>query len=140
MFTKDEQQAIQSILAVAGTLGIAPGEASALGGQAIIDAELEQGRKLLRVGAGPIWVRPSDWRADPSPIITYDDKECRIIAVWAAKERSGALRRLVRAIEKSGRKPVVVEPIGHAMPAIMEQWKWVETKGTDGESEWRPVG
>ncbi len=127
------------LLHAATLVGVDLDELSALAGRSLIRDELATGRKLLSLGADPIWVCPSDWDTSPSPIITYDDNECRIVAVVAAHPGSGAFSRLVDAIRKSNRVPVVVEPMGYAMPSILARWGWLKSVGPDGESEWRPA-
>jgi hypothetical protein len=86
----------------------------------------------------PKWFDPSDWAC--WPVLSYDKREVHIVAVYAA--RRGALRRLIDRAAKHGLSPVVVEPIGPTMPAIMRKWGWQKSvvgEGWDRREEWRPA-
>ncbi|HEX8414030.1 MAG TPA: hypothetical protein VF637_09120, partial [Sphingomicrobium sp.] len=86
----------------------------------------------------PKWFHAEDWAQ--WPVISYDDHEVHVVAVSSA--RRGAFSRLVREVRAAGLTPVVVEPMGPTMPAILERWGWqmsVNGEGWDHREEWRPA-
>jgi hypothetical protein len=105
-----------------------------IGYRLLVAHEMDHGRLVLRCGDVP-WLVASDWIGEP--VISMKDDEVRIIGIMAAKQRGGAFKRLVAAIQADGRVPVVVAPFA-VMRAILLRWGWQERRGVDGESEWRP--
>src|SRR5687767_4395960 len=85
--------------------------------------EARDGRKPITPGSIPSWFNPSDWH--PWPVLSIADGEIHIIAINSA--RKGALRRLIEGAASVGLSPVIVEPMGLTMPAIMTKWGWVRT-------------
>jgi hypothetical protein len=107
----------------------------------IRELEMACGFHPIAVGSWfPFHLSEKDWK--PDSVVTQDGKEIRIVLVNAISPGFGAFSRLIRAIEHSGFEPVVIEPMGETMPAIMERWGWIPTtrhvgSGDDVE-EWRP--
>lgn len=102
--------------------------------------EAKAGRRPVQPGEpAPFDFPAEDW---PFPqVVSIDGDEVRLIAIRAAVERSGALKRLVASIRAAGLTPVIVAPVGVAMPAILRRWGWVGTVKGDGweqVDEWRP--
>ncbi len=102
--------------------------------------EIASGARRL-VPADGVQIDAGDWYGEP--VITRRGGDVRIIAIWSA--RPGAFGRLVRSILKSGLCPVVVEPMGDRMPAILKKWRWVASAVPSGLApddtamEWRPT-
>lgn len=112
------------------------------GGVAGLIAHDERGRgaTIIPVGScAPLAISVVDWH--PSSVFSVLDGELRIVAVLATLPGNGALRRIVIGAEQAGLTPVVVEPVGSIMPAIMRRWKWsrsVKGVGASRVEEWRP--
>ena len=86
------------------------------------DCETEAGYALVRLGAiVPFPVPANDWEA---VCISLDGKDVRLVLLQAKHQRRGALRRLVGGIVAAGLSPVIIEPVGNDMPAIMRHWGW----------------
>jgi hypothetical protein len=109
------------------------------------DLEREKGHGIIPWGAlgvtEPIPFPEEEWH---DGVITFDAKrkEIRLVAIKARVQQRGALNRLIASIRKAGYTPVVVEPIGHQMPAILHHWGWMKTLVEDGAEvveEWRPA-
>lgn len=104
----------------------------------IMMGEQAKGATVLRVGcAEPVAIPAEDWTE--LSVFSLLGEEVRIVAVIS--QRPGALRRLVDAILAAGLSPVVVEPVGQIMPAIMRRWKWrrrIVGHGFERCEEWRP--
>jgi len=109
------------------------------------DLEYEKGYGIIPYGATgatePIPFSKEDWH---DGVITFDEgrKEIRIVAVYARQQQRGALTRLIEVIRQAGYRPVVIEPIGHIMPAIIRHWGWhctVVKHDNEAVHEWRPV-
>lgn len=120
---------------------IATGRAHPLGVAGImIDAETAAGRTVVPVGSvTPFAVPVEDWVAPT--VIAVDGGEVRIIAILAKCQGNGAFRRLVESIQAAGLSPVVVEPVGLVMPAILKHWGWTGRtigRGFERFEEWRP--
>jgi hypothetical protein len=123
-------------------LEIAPRVEPYLGGMGavMLAAEEDAGRKTIwpHHKRRPKWFEASDWRQ--WPVLSYDNRELHIVAIHSA--RQGALRRLLDGAAKAGLTPVIVEPIGHIMPALVRKWGWQMTisgEGWDRREEWRPA-
>jgi hypothetical protein len=110
--------------------------------------ELERGCIELPIASGAAGpdgafrIDPEDWNHTSLITLSADRKEVRLILLRARHPRQGALRRLITAIGAAGLQPVVVEPIGEAMPAILQRWGWrrtVQGSGWDTITEWRPA-
>ena len=69
-------------------------------------------------------------------VVSINDRDVRLVAIRASRPRAGAFRRLISGIKTAGLRPVVVSPIGDAMPAIMKKWRWKRrTIGTTFETQ-----
>lgn len=107
------------------------------------DLEFAKGFLPIEHGARePIAFPTSEWH---DGVLSRDDrkKEVRIVAVFAKDSGKGALTRLISSIRAAGYCPVIVEPIGLEMPAILLHWRWHKTMAEyDNEvvEEWRPSG
>lgn len=91
------------------------------------DLEEAKGFRLIPWGASePIPFTEFEWH---DGVLSIDDsrKEVRIVAVAAQRPGFGAFRRLLSAIDRAGYRPVVVEPIGPQMIAILAQYRWRRT-------------
>jgi hypothetical protein len=108
-------------------------------GLMIVD-EIKAGRAVVQPGCEwPFVIPAEDWTYPV--VISHDGREVRIIAIHAAAPGNGAFRRLIDNIAAAGLSPVVVEPVGVVMPAIMKRWGWrgrVVGKGFNRFWEWRP--
>lgn len=108
----------------------------------IEDIELNLGATLIPLGANsPINFSTDDWEHG---IISRLGDEIRLVAIQAKQPGNGAFSRLVKHIQQQGFVPVVVEPIGEVMPAIMKKWEWQHKTATHNTErwrweEWRPV-
>ncbi len=103
------------------------------------DGETQAGRALVPLGATRPFPLPSTDFKDA--VLSLADGQVRIVLVTAKHPGRGAFRRLVRAIISAGLAPVVCEPVGFVMPAIMKRWGWRESItgcGFDRVAEWRP--
>jgi hypothetical protein len=102
--------------------------------------EVAAGRKPIQPGATePFVFSADDWEFPQ--VVSLDGREVRITAVLARRPGTGAFRRLLAAIQAAGLKPVVVEPVGVTMPAILARWGWRRTvvgHGFRRVEEWRP--
>lgn len=110
---------------------------SAMGAH-MLACEARDGREPITPENSPDWFDPSDW--NPWPVLAVADGELHIIAVNAAG-RKGALRRLIDSAKGAGLSPVIVEPMGPTMPAILERWGWSSRtvgEGWHAREEWRP--
>ena len=107
--------------------------AQGIGYRLLVESEQKAGCRILKTGDVP-WLQAADWRGEP--VITLRGLEVRIVAVWASEQGKGTFKRLVRAIQDAGLKPVVVAPFHH-MQAILERWGWKATV-VSGDDEWRP--
>lgn len=106
-------------------------------GAHMLACELRDGREPVTPNACPDWVNISDWH--PWPVLAISNGELHIIAVNSI--RKGALRRLIVGAATAGLSPVIVEPMGRTMPAIMAKWGWICTtlgEGWQQREEWRP--
>lgn len=106
----------------------------------LVDGEIKKGAAPLLLGCThPIRLWPDDWYKPP--VITLLGNEIRIVAIWVREPRRGTFKRLLADIERAGLRPVVVEPIGDVMPALMRRWGW-ECRhvpyADDLVEEWRP--
>lgn len=104
------------------------------------DCEREMVFVVIPVGATePFAVASHDWE---NALVSLNGSDVRLVLLHAYRRNRGALRRLVAAIQGAGLTPVVIEPTGSEMPAIMRKWKWKKRRvgGTGWESyeEWRP--
>ena len=103
------------------------------------DCERASGYTVVPVGAvTPFAVPEADWDAT---CISLDGKTARLVLLHARKPGSGALHRLVSAVQAAGYVPAIIEPIGPDMPAIMRKWKWKRRRkgnGFDSYTEYRP--
>lgn len=103
------------------------------------DGEQSAGRTIIPLGATePFAFSPDDFAGG---VISLDKGEARIVVIQAHREGTGALRRLVDGILSAGLRPVVVEPVGRTMPAILKRWQWqrrVIGRGFERFEEWRP--
>lgn len=108
--------------------------------QALADAELVRGYQLVPVGSVP-WLPLSDWH--PHDCVSLDGDEVRLVAIAARRPRSGALKRLLAAIDAAGLTPCIIAPMG-VMPGILRRWGWEKTEigstFADYEDQWRPAG
>ncbi len=105
----------------------------------MLDAEVAAGRQPIQPGARePFHFPAADWSFPQ--IVSLDGGEVRLIAINADRPGSGALTRLLANICAAGLRPVIVAPVGLAMPAILARWGWVETvigEGWGRVDEWR---
>lgn len=107
------------------------------------DLELAKGFIPLEYGAvSPMPFLKEEWH---DGVLSRDEgrKEIRIVAIFAKRDGRGSLTRLVAAIGRAGYQPVIVEPIGLQMPAILLHWRWHKTVaeyGNEVVEEWRPSG
>ncbi len=107
-------------------------------GAIMLAGEEADGRKTIwpEHKRRPRWFHPEDWSV--WPVLSYTATELHIVAVASA--RRGALTRLLREARQARLTPVIVEPIGPIMPALMERWGWERTvtgEGWDRREEWR---
>lgn len=76
------------------------------------------------------------------PVVTQRGNDIRIVAIWFKECGVGLFRKMVADIRAAGLHPVVVEPIGFEMPAILQHWGWRGSmvEQPDGQTceEWRP--
>lgn len=82
---------------------------------------------------------PADW-VQPAVVVRRGD-DVRIVAVLARHPGSGALGRLITRIKSEGLRPVIVEPVGTVMPAILKRYGWkrrVIGRGFERTEEWSP--
>lgn len=100
--------------------------------------EHQAGRYPLWPGASPDWLIADDW--EPWPVLSIGGGELFIVAIFAV--RAGALTRLLEGSKAAGLRPVIVCPLGRAMPAILKRWGWEMTNPKDEDGgrleEWRP--
>ena len=93
------------------------------------DDQIKMGRTIVPTGAvTPFAVPKEDWR---ETVISVVDKVAFIVLVEARRRRQGALRRLVTAVKEAGMCPVICEPIGLEMPAVLRHWGWVRFMNTN---------
>jgi hypothetical protein len=106
----------------------------------MIQDEIKAGRAVMQPGSvWPFEFIEADWHFPA--VVSHDGREVRIVAILALHPGNGAFRRLVDNITGAGLAPVVVEPVGVVMPAIMKRWKWRGSTRGVGENtvnEWRP--
>lgn len=104
------------------------------------DCEAENGYSVIPAGATfPIVFSADDWRKNS--LVSLHGREVRIVAITALTQGNGALRRLINNITAANLTPVVVEPMGETMPAILRKWKWIRSDAGIGwfhEEQWRP--
>lgn len=96
----------------------------------MLDAEIAAGG--VPYDPGPDWV---------PGVVVRRDAEVRLVAILAKQPGSGALKRLVARIQAEGLTPVIIEPTGLVMPAILKRWNWRRTvrgRGWERVEEWRP--
>lgn len=108
-------------------------------GAHMLECERRDGREPITPENCPKWVNISDW--SPWPVLSITDGELHIIAINAVGPH-GSLRRLIDGASGAGLSPVIVEPMGHAMPAILAKWGWkrsVVGEGWAAREEWRPA-
>jgi hypothetical protein len=106
----------------------------------MMENELAAGFRLVQPGHAPFDFAEADW-AFGQQVVSLDHDEVRLVIITARHPGHGSFRRLIDAIADAGLKPVVVEPIGATMPAIMARWGWSRSvKGTGFKrvEEWRP--
>lgn len=120
---------------------IATGRRHPLGVAGImIDAEIAAGRTPIQPGYSERFSFSSaDWHTPA--VVSLEGNEVRLVAILATNPGHGSLRRLVRAIENAGLRPVIVEPVGRVMPAILKRWGWkrrIKGAGEERLEEWRP--
>jgi hypothetical protein len=106
----------------------------------MIESEINAGHQPVQPGCVSPFAFPlTDW---PFPqVISLDGSEVRLVAIRASNPGSGALSRLIEAIQDAGLRPVIVAPVGSAMPAILRHWGWrwrVVGRGWEQVEEWRP--
>lgn len=105
----------------------------------MMDMERARGHRLVFVGDNiPFSLPLSHWHGNA--VIALDGIEVRIVAIWAKHQGQGAFTRLIDNIKAAGLTPVVLTPIGDAMPAILKKWGWVRTDVGEGfkhEEQWR---
>lgn len=89
----------------------------------MIESEVAAGRKPVQPGATVPFDFPADDWVSPA-VVSIDGDEVRIIAILAQRIGGGSFRRLIDNIIAAGLRPVVVEPVGTIMPAIMKRWGW----------------
>lgn len=107
-------------------------------GAHMLDCEAREGRTPIMPGNAPDWLNADDW--NPWPVLAVANGELHIIAVNAA--RKGALTRLIAGARSAGLSPVIVEPMGPAMPGILAKWGWKRRAvgtGFYAREEWRPA-
>ena len=104
------------------------------------DLEREKGFVPIPYGsAWPVTFSDAEWE-DGVISVDAERNEIRLVAIRARVERRGALRRLLGRIAKAGYQPVIVEPIGPVMPALMRRWGWDCTlveHSNEVNEEWR---
>jgi hypothetical protein len=106
----------------------------------MIESEIAAGRTPIQPGyEGRFSFSATDWHFPA--VVSFDGEEVRLIAILANTPGRGALRRLVAAITQAGLRPVIVEPVGPTMPAILARWGWgrkIKGVGEERLEEWRP--
>lgn len=106
----------------------------------MLDDEIKAGRRPVQPGSEAPFDFPADDWVSPC-VVSVEGQEVRLVAILAKYPGNGALRRLVANIRSAGLEPVVVAPVGQAMPAILAHWGWkgqVIGSGWDQVDEWRP--
>lgn len=92
------------------------------------DDQVRMGRTIVPTGSvTPFAVPREDWR---ETVISVAGKVAFLVLVEARTKRQGALRRLVAAVKDAGMCPVICEPIGLEMPAVLSHWSWVRFQNT----------
>lgn len=105
----------------------------------IEDGERKLGATIIPLGASEPFPFPADDWMDG--VVSVLGGKARIVAIHAHEEGRGALRRLVNGIQAAGLVPVIVEPVGPTMPAILKRWGWkrhVRGSGWERVEEWSP--
>lgn len=106
----------------------------------MMDDELAAGATLVRVGdVVPFAVPADDW--EENCVISVLGLEARLVALLALRPGTGSLHRLVARINATKLIPVVVQPMGETMLAILRKWGWhrsVRGTGFTSVEEWRP--
>lgn len=103
----------------------------------LVRHEVQAGYRIVRVGEAP-WLPVEDW--DEDSIVSTNDFRVRLVAIVAKHPGEGALRRLIKAIQREGMVPVVVEPF-HDLAQILRRWKWksrVVGRGNAMHRIWHP--
>lgn len=125
---------------IADTLAGAERHPLGVAGLMIMDQQAA-GRRCVQPGdKEPFDFPAEDWHFPA--VVSVADGEVRLIAIMATPPGNGALRRLIANIYAVGLKPVICEPVGVAMPAILRKWGWRRRtigKGYDQTEEWRPA-
>ncbi len=106
---------------------------------AMREDEEAAGFTLLTPGDRP-WFLRVDW--PDNAIVSTDGKSVRIVAIIAQRPGTGAFRRMVDGIRADGLTPIVVEPIGTTMPAILKRWGWKRKRvgrGFQAHDTWQPA-
>jgi hypothetical protein len=104
----------------------------------MLECERRDGRSPITPDNCPAWINTADWR--PWPVLSIANGELHIVAVNAAVEGQGALKRLIAGAIANDLTPVIVEPMGATMPAILRKWGWsctVSGGGWNAREEWR---
>ncbi len=106
----------------------------------MIMGEQKAGRRCVQPGDAAPFVFPAEDWCYPA-VVSVADGEVRLIAILATPPGNGALRRLLANIRDAGLRPVICEPVGTIMPAILKRWRWkrrIVGDGMDRTEEWRP--
>lgn len=85
------------------------------------------------------WFSADDW--SEGDIVSICGNEVRIVALKATRPGTGALSRLVTSIIRSGRHPIIVEPL-FFMPEILKRWGWrsrIVGSGIQRHEVWEPT-
>ena len=102
--------------------------------------ERQAGRIAVRPG-GRAWLSRRDWRADT--LASIDGMIVRLIVLHARIERAGAFTRTLQAIDRIGRVPVVVEPLGPLVDVLMRKGWQARISGDSFETReavyWPPA-
>lgn len=83
------------------------------------------------------WLNRKDWYA---LIASEDGNRVRLVLMDAAEPGTGAMTRLIAGIEKAGKIPVIVEPMGRLRDWCKKNgWKKrIIGKGWDRQEVWHP--
>ena len=105
--------------------------------EAVVMIETWRGHAIVRPGAAA-WLRSDDWLR--STVCSVSKKEARLVLLEARKPGSGALGRLLGAVESAGLSPVILSPSAR-LEAHLRGRGWVhEPRGVGPmrDEVWRP--
>lgn len=102
----------------------------------IFEDETAKGRKAVRPG-DVSWFDPADW--NPSSVASIFGNTVRLVLIDALRPGTGALTRMLSAIDAAGLRPVVVAPTREFAAALARRgWKRRSCGfGFEHEEVWR---